>query len=52
MRKKCIDQKRIFELFSNHEIGKELKAMSARLVRHGDLLDWSYGAEGKALRYS
>ena len=40
MRKKCIDQVSIFDLFSNHEIGRELKAMSARLDRHGQLLDW------------
>lgn len=40
MRKKCIDQVSIFDLFSNHEIGRELKAMSARLERHGELLDW------------
>ncbi len=40
MRKKRIDQVSIFDLFSNHEIGKELKAMSARLDQHRDLLDW------------
>ncbi len=40
MRKKCIDQVSIFDLFSNHEIGKELKAMSARIDQHRDLLDW------------
>jgi hypothetical protein len=31
MRKKSIDQVSIFDLFSNHEIGKDLQAMSARL---------------------
>ena len=40
MRKKCTDQVSIFDLFSNHEIGKELKAMSERLDRHRELLDW------------
>jgi transposase, IS5 family len=40
MRKKCIDQVSIFDLFSNHEIGKELKAMSSRLDRHRDIVDW------------
>ncbi len=40
MRKKRIDQVSIFDLFSNHEIGKELKAMSARVDQHRDLLDW------------
>ncbi len=40
MRKKCIDQVSIFDLFSNHEIGRELQAMSARLDRQRDLLDW------------
>lgn len=40
MRKKCIDQVSIFDLFSNHEIGKELKAMSARLDQHREILDW------------
>jgi IS5 family transposase len=40
MRQKHIDQVSIFDLFSNHEIGKELKAMSARLDQHRDLVDW------------
>ena len=40
MRKKCTDQVSIFDLFSNHDIGKELKAMSERLDRHRDMLDW------------
>ena len=40
MRQKHIDQVSIFDLFSNHEIGKELKAMSARLEQHRDILDW------------
>ena len=39
MRKKCIDRASIFDLFSNHEIGKELKAMSARLDQHREILD-------------
>ena len=34
MRKKCTDQVSIFDLFSNHDIGKELKAMSERLDWH------------------
>jgi len=40
MRKKRINQASIFDIFSNHEIGKELKAMSARLDRHPEILDW------------
>ena len=40
MRKKCTDQVSIFDLFSNHDIGKELKAMSERLDRHREMLDW------------
>lgn len=40
MRKKHISQESIFDIFSNHEIGKELKAMSARLDQHRDILDW------------
>ena len=40
IRQKHIDQVSIFDLFSNHEIGKELKAMSARLDQHRELLDW------------
>jgi len=40
MRQKHIDQVSIFDLFSNHEIGRELKAMSARLDQHRDILDW------------
>jgi IS5 family transposase len=40
MRKKCTDQVSIFDLFSNHDIGKELKAMSARLDQHREILDW------------
>ena len=40
MRKKCTDQVSIFDLFSNHDIGKELKAMSKRLDQHREMLDW------------
>jgi len=40
MRKKCTDQVSIFDLFSNHDIGKELKAMSERLDQHRAILDW------------
>ena len=40
MRQRRIDQVSIFDLFSNHEIGRELKAMSARLDQHRDTLDW------------
>ena len=40
MRKKRTDQGSIFDLFSNHDIGKELKAISARLDRHRELLEW------------
>ena len=40
MRKKCTDQVSIFDLFSNHDIGKELKAMSKRLDQHRAILDW------------
>lgn len=40
MRKKCTDQVSIFDLFSNHDIGKELKAMSERLDRHREVLEW------------
>lgn len=40
MRQKRINQVSIFDLFSEHEIGRELKAMSARLDQHRDVLDW------------
>ena len=40
MRQKRIDQVSIFDLFSNHEIGRELKAISARLDQHREILDW------------
>ena len=40
MRKKCTDQVSIFDLFSNHDIGKELKAMSKRLDQRREILDW------------
>jgi len=40
MRQKRIDQVSIFDLFSNHDIGRELKAMSARLDQQRDVLDW------------
>ena len=40
MRKKCTDQVSIFDLFSNHDIGKELNAMSKRLDQHREILDW------------
>ncbi len=40
MRKKCIDQVSIFDFFSNHEIGKELKGMSEQLDQHREIMDW------------
>jgi IS5 family transposase len=40
MRQTRTDQVSIFDRFSNHDIGKELKAMSARLDRHRELLEW------------
>ncbi len=40
MRKKRTNQASIFDLFSNHDIGKELKAMSERLDRDREMLDW------------
>ncbi len=40
MRKKCIDQVSIFDFFSNHEIGKELKGMSEQLDQHREMIDW------------
>jgi IS5 family transposase len=40
MRKTRTDQVSIFDQFSNHDIGKELKAMSERLDRHRELLEW------------
>lgn len=40
MRKKCIDQVSIYDFFSNHEIGRGLKAMSERLDQHREILDW------------
>ena len=40
MRKKRTDQVSIFDQFSNHDIGKELKAMSKQLDQHREMLDW------------
>ena len=40
MRKKRITQVSIFDLFSEHEIGKELKGMSEQLDQHRVILDW------------
>lgn len=40
MRKKCITQISIFDMFSEHEIGKELKGMSERLEQNRVILDW------------
>ena len=40
MRQTRTDQVSIFDRFSNHDIGKELKAMSERLDRHRELLEW------------
>jgi len=40
MRKMRTDQVSIFDSFSNHDIGKELKAMSDRLDAHPELLEW------------
>jgi len=40
MRKKRSSQISIFDMFSDHEIGKELKAMSARLDQNRVILNW------------
>ena len=40
MRQKHTVQVSIFDLFSHHEIGQELKAISARLDGHRELSDW------------
>jgi IS5 family transposase len=40
MRQTRTDQVSIFDWFSNHDIGKELKAMSERLDRHREVLEW------------
>ena len=40
MREKRTVQSSIFEQYAEHEIGRELKAMSAWLDEHLDLLDW------------
>jgi IS5 family transposase len=38
MRQECTVQASIFDLFAEHEIGRELKAMSQWLDEHSDLL--------------
>ena len=40
MRKKRTVQASIFDLYSDHEIGKELKAISEFLDAHPEFLDW------------
>ena len=40
MRKKSIDPVSIFDFFSNHAIGKELKGMSEQLDQHREMIDW------------
>ena len=40
MRKKRSSQISIFDMFSEHEIGKELKGMSARLDQNRVILNW------------
>jgi IS5 family transposase len=40
LRRKTNPQRSIFELFSDHSIGRELKAISDRLERHPEFLDW------------
>jgi hypothetical protein len=39
MRQKRTDQVSIFDWFSNHDIGKELKAIAARRDRHREMLE-------------
>ncbi len=46
MREKRTVQCSIFEAYAEHEIGRELKAMSDWLDQHLDLLDW-VGADVK-----
>ncbi len=43
MRQKHTVQVSIFDLFSHHDIGQELKAISARLDGHRELADWVAG---------
>ena len=40
MREKCTIQRSIFERYAEHEIGRELEAMSDWLDLQPDLLDW------------
>ena len=40
MRKKRNVQVSIFDLYSDHEIGKELKFISGYLDNHPEFLDW------------
>lgn len=40
MRQKHTVQSSIFDLYSNHEIGRELKAMSDFLDRHHQIVEW------------
>ena len=40
MREKRTIQPSIFEIYPEHDIGRELKAMSKLLDAHPDLLDW------------
>ena len=40
MRQKCTVQGSIFDLYAEHEIGRELKAMSDWLDEHPEILDW------------
>lgn len=40
MRKKRTVQASIFEVYSNHETGKELKAISQFLDKHPEFIDW------------
>ena len=40
MREQRTIQASIFDIFSKHELGRELKAISAWLDRHGELLRW------------
>ena len=41
MRAKRTHQMSIYERFSEHEIGQELKVISEWLDRHVDVLDWA-----------
>jgi uncharacterized protein (DUF2249 family) len=52
MRAKCTHQMNIYEAFSKHEIGQELKVVSDWLNGNLDVLDWVLATQAERTQWN